>query len=99
MCYNSNMKTFNWYAEKNQWLKKVRGITFNAILHHIEAGDLLDVLEHKNTRKYPGQKIFVVNVEGYVVLVPFIESEDTLFLKTIYPSRKMTKRHLGKDTK
>lgn len=43
----------------------------------------------------PGQRILVVNVEGYVCLVPFVESDDALFLKTVIPSRKMTKRHLG----
>ncbi len=80
---------------KNEWLREVRGVTFHNIVFHIEAGDLLDVLEHKTPDRYPGQRIFVVNVEGYVCLVPFVESEDTIFLKTIIPSRKMTKQYLG----
>jgi hypothetical protein len=39
--------------------------------------------------------VFVVNVEGYACLVPFVESEDGIFLKMIIPSRKMIRRYLG----
>lgn len=93
------MKSFDWNAEKNVWLKKVRGITFNDILYHIENGDLLDILQHGNLKKYPNQRIFVVNVEGYVFLVPFVESSDDIFLKTIIPSRKMTRIYLRNKKK
>ena len=58
-------------------------------------GGLLDVLEHPDPRRYPGQKVLVVEVEGYAHVVPFVESEDVLFLKTIIPSRKMTRKYLG----
>jgi len=58
---------------------------------------LLDTLEHPNSERYPGQRIFIVNVEGYVCVVPFVENGDVIFLKTIIPSRKMTKRYLGGD--
>lgn len=89
------MKLFDWNTEKNEWLRQVRGVRFEEILYHIQAGGLLDVIAHNTPDKYPGQRIFVVNVEGYVYLVPFVESEDTIYLKTIIPSRKMTKRYLG----
>ena len=89
------MKPFEWSIEKNDWLRAVRGVTFDEIVFHIEAGDLLDVLEHGKADRYPGQRIFVVNVEGYVCLVPFVESEEMIFLKTVIPSRKMTKHYLG----
>ncbi|HPO16799.1 MAG TPA: BrnT family toxin [Candidatus Hydrogenedentes bacterium] len=89
------MKSFDWNIEKNEWLRSIRGITFEEIVFHIQSGDLLDVIEHTDQGKYPGQRIFVVDVEGYVCLVPFVESEDEIYLKTIIPSRKMTKRYLG----
>jgi hypothetical protein len=60
---------------------------------------LLDVLEHPNKEQYPGQMIFVVDVEGYVYLVPYVETEESVFLKTIIPSRKMTKKYLKGDKK
>lgn len=89
------MRYFDWNEDKNKWLKEQRGISFEEIVFHILHGGLLDVLEHPNERQYPGQKIFVVNVESYVWLVPFVETEEMIFLKTIIPSRKMTKKYLG----
>lgn len=89
------MEVFDWSVEKNAWLRKVRGISFEDILLHTKMGDLLDVIEHTDHSKYRGQRIFVVNVEGYAYMVPFVEAADRVFLKTIIPSRKMTKRYLG----
>jgi len=98
ICYNWHMKSFDWNDDKNAWLRTVRGVTFEEIVYHIQAGDLLDVVEHSEPEKYPGQRIFIVDVEGYAFLVPFVESEDRIFLKTIIPSRKMTRRYLkGED--
>jgi uncharacterized DUF497 family protein len=91
------MKLFDWSVEKNEWLRKVRGITFEEIVYHVQAGNLLDVIEHDKPGRYSGQRILVVNVEGYVCLVPFVESEDAIFLKTVIPSRKMTKRYLRNE--
>ncbi len=63
----------------------------------LDNGDLLDVVAHHNMEKYPGQKIYRVNIDGYVYLVPYVEkSEGTVFLKTIFASRKLTKKYLGK---
>ena len=89
------MRYFDWNPDKNEWLKEQRGITFEEIVFHILHGGLLDVLEHPNRKQYPSQRIFVVNVEGYVCLVPFVETEEKVFLKTIIPSRKLTKKYLG----
>ncbi len=91
------MRYFDWNTDKNELLKKQRDITFEEIVFHILHGGLLDVLEHPNKEQYSGQKIFVVNVEGYVCLVPYVETEESVFLKTIIPSRKMTKKYLGGD--
>jgi hypothetical protein len=71
---------------------------FEEIVFHIERGDLLDILEHPNPERYSGQRIFVVRREDYVYLVPFVEDEHTVFLKTIIPSRKATNEYLGEES-
>ena len=88
------MKPFRWDPGKNELLKSDRGISFEEIVYHIERGDLLDILENRNQRRYAGQRVFVVNVQDYAYLVPFVESETEVFLKTIIPSRKGTKKYL-----
>jgi uncharacterized DUF497 family protein len=89
------MKYFSWNDEKNAALIQERGISFEEIVFHIEAGDLLDLLEHPNRVRYPNQRLFVVEVEGYAYLIPFVEDEYEVFLKTIIPSRKATRDYLG----
>lgn len=88
------MSYFEWNNEKNQKLKAERGICFEEIILAIEKGDVLDILEHPNQKKYKNQKIFVIEARNYVWLVPFVESETEIFLKTIIPSRKATKKYL-----
>jgi uncharacterized DUF497 family protein len=94
-CYLSEMKSFDWNQEKNEWLRRERGITFEEIIFHLQAGGLLDIIENANQERYKDQRIFIVDVEGYVCMVPFVETEHVIFLKTIIPSRKMTKLYLG----
>lgn len=89
------MKPYDWNDEKNEWLQQERGVAFEDIVFHLSRGGLLDTIEHPNQQQYPGQKIFIVNVEGYAYLVPFVEDDEMFFLKTIIPSRKMTKQYLG----
>jgi hypothetical protein len=89
------MKLYDWSDEKNVWLRHERGITFEDIVFHVAHGGLLDTIEHPNQRRYAGQRIFIVKVEEYVCLVPFVEDDEVIFLKTIMPSRKMTKLYLG----
>ena len=59
------------------------------------AGDILDTVDHPNQERYPEQQIHVIAIEEYVYLVPFLESEEEVFLRTIIPSRKATKSYLG----
>jgi hypothetical protein len=40
----------------------------------------------------------VIGISNYVYLVPYIENEEELFLKTIIPSRKATHRYFGEKT-
>jgi predicted DNA binding CopG/RHH family protein len=76
------VKFFDWEDGKNAKLRAERGIGFEDIIFHMERGDLLDILEHPNPNRYAGQRIFVVRREDYVYLVPFVEDEHTVFLKT-----------------
>ena len=92
------MKFFAWDDAKNAKLRADRGIGFEDIAFHIERGDLLDILEHPNPNRYAGQRIFVVQRDDYVYLVPYVEDEDTVFLKTIIPSRKATNQYLGEES-
>lgn len=89
------MKIFLWNDDKNNQLLAERGISFNDASQAISKGDLLDVIQHHNQQKYPNQKIFIIKINDYVYLVPFVESDTEIFLKTIIPSRKMTKKYLG----
>jgi len=89
------MEFYKWNNEKNQKLKLERGISFEQIIMHIERGDVLDVLQHPNQKKYPNQKLLVIEIDEFAYLVPFVENEEGKFLKTIIPSRKATRDYLG----
>ncbi len=88
------MKYFEWNNGKNELLKKERNVSFEEVILAIEKNRLLAVLEHPNLQKYPSQQIYIVEIEGYAYVVPFVETEETVFLKTIIPSRKMAKIYL-----
>jgi uncharacterized DUF497 family protein len=79
--------------EKNAWLIQERGISFEQIIALIEDGKLIQVLEHHDKERYPGQLLYEVDVDGYVYVVPVVREGRTLSLKTIYPSRKATRKH------
>jgi hypothetical protein len=89
------MKSINWNTEKSVVLKESRGICFEDVVFYIERGDILDDYLHPNQQAYPGQRIMVIGVANYAYLVPYIENEEELFLKTIIPSRKATQRYFG----
>ena len=88
------MKYHSWNNDKNEKLKKERNISFEDVLYYIEHGKLLAILKHTNTKRYPGQNIYIVEINNYMYLVPFVETENEIFLKTIIPSRKATKKYL-----
>lgn len=95
MAYSYNDKTICWNESKNDRLKQTRGITFEEIVMRLSGDDLLDIIDHPDLNRYPGQKVFVVQVGDRVVMIPFVEDEETVFLKTIIPSRKMKKIYKG----
>ena len=89
------MECFEWSDAKNLQLKQERGISFEEIVFVIEHGGLMDVVPHPNPEKYPNQSVYVININNYIYLVPFVkDSTGARFLKTIIPSRKATKRYL-----
>ena len=88
------MKYYSWNNDKNEKLKKERGISFEDIIYYIENKNLCAILKHRNQEKYSGQKIYVVEINNCIYLVPFVETEREIFLKTIIPSRKATKKYL-----
>lgn len=92
-----SVKTYNWNAQKNQLLVEERGISFERIVFEISMGNELDIVMHPNQDKYPGQMISLVEVDDYVYLVPFVETESEIFLKTIIPSRKATRQLRSKS--
>jgi uncharacterized DUF497 family protein len=86
---------FDWDNKKNEELIRSRGVSFEEVIALLEDGQVLDVLDHPNRDKYAHQKIYVVEINGYVYLVPFVKDNNKIFLKTIIPSRKAQKRYLG----
>jgi ribosomal protein S3AE len=89
------MKYYDWNDEKNELLKKLRGVSFEQVVLAIVSGDLVDRIRHPNPEKYPNQKIFLVKIEDYIYSVPYVEDDEKIFLKTIIPNNKATKKHLG----
>ncbi|MCY3777277.1 MAG: BrnT family toxin [Candidatus Aminicenantes bacterium] len=86
--------SFDWSTEKNQRLIERRGTSFENVVSAIEQGGLLDVREHPNQDRDPGQLIYVVESDESIHLVPFVTRADgTRFLKTIIPSRKATRAY------
>ncbi|WP_158970351.1 BrnT family toxin [Paraglaciecola sp. L3A3] len=89
------MKIFDWNPDKNKLLIEERGISFEDVIYYLQNNCLLDDLKHSNQKKYPNQRIFVINIENYAYLVPYIETDIEIFLKTVIPSRKATKLYIG----
>ncbi len=92
-------KKLTWDIEKNKWLvsNSDRAVCFEDIVASIETGGLLDDIEHINSEKYPHQRMYVVLLNDYVYCVPYVEDDESVFLKTVYPSRKLTAIYLTGD--
>lgn len=88
------MKRFEWDEEKNEWLKRERGVSFQEVEKIIDKKQTLDVIDNPNKTRYPRQRLFIVSINNYAYVVPFVEDEEKVFLKTVIPSRKMTKKYL-----
>ncbi len=91
------MKDFDWDNSKSILLKRTRNVSFEEVVFHIQNGGLLTKLDHPNPGKYAKQQIFIVRINNYIYSVPFVETKDKYFLKTIIPSRKYTRLYLNKE--
>lgn len=87
--------------EKNLLLQATRGVDFKTVIDAINKNKILDDLKHKNTKKYPRQRMLVVNVNNYAYAVPYVinRQKGTIFLKTVYPSRELTQKYLTRSKK
>ncbi len=88
------MLHFVWNSEKNAQLIREQGISFERVIFHIKRDEILDVIKHPNPSRYPNQRMFILDIGNYAYLVPFVETETEIFLKTIIPSRKATRKYL-----
>ncbi len=95
MPYITIMKIFKWNAEKNEVLAGKRGITFEEVVRRIESGTRVVEADHPNRKKYPNQKILIIDVDGYAYLVPFVLDKNEYFLITIIPGRKGARKCFG----
>ncbi len=82
---------FDWSDEKNKLLKDARDISFEDVVLSLSAGKLLDKIKSPT---HENQECYVLEINNYVYIVPFIQDDEKIFLKTIYPSRKHTKYYL-----
>jgi len=89
------MKHINWNTEKSLILKELRGVCFENVVYYIEKGYDLDDYLHPNQKKYPEQRIMVIGMDNFAYIVPYVEDEDEIFLKTIIPSRKAAEIYFG----
>ncbi|MFZ2889314.1 toxin [Sulfuricurvum sp.] len=89
-------KVIRWDEEKNQLLQLQRYVSFEEVLEKIVEGEIIGRRIHPNTEKYPNQQIFVLEINSYIWYVPFVETDEEIFLKTIIPSRKLNKEFGGK---
>ena len=86
---------YEWGYEKNDRLKKERGIGFEEIMIKIISGEVLDIISNPS-QNHPNLKVYVIKINNYVYYIPHVEVEGKVFLKTIIPSRKATKKYLKK---
>ena len=89
-----NMQYFAWNPEKNEELKRERGLGFEDVVNAINDGRVLEKSSHPNQKKYPNQQVYVIEIDDYAYVVPFVEDEEKIFFKTIIPSRRATKQYL-----
>jgi len=83
----------HWGQKKDKWLRENRGLSFQEIANAIVEGSLIATLENPSR---PEQEIFVIWIQDYTWVVPFvIEEDESLFLKTAFPSRKFHRRYGG----
>jgi len=89
-------RIFKFSKNKDKKLLSERGVSFDQVIFELNANRELDIVEHHNIQKYSYQKIFIIGIKNYIYAVPFVQKKNYFFLKTIFPSRKLTKKYLFK---
>lgn len=89
------MKYFDWDKNKNKILIKELAISFEMVVAYIQEKGVLDKVKHPNKKKYPHQYMYIIEIDKYVYIVPFVEDEEKIFLKTTISSRKLTQKYLN----
>ena len=92
-----DMEAIRWDERKNRWLKQHRGVCFEQAAVCLASERVLDVTDHPNQDRYPGQKVAVIEINGYAYLVPYEYAGGEIILKTMIPSRKATQRYVGEE--
>ena len=88
------MPEYTWDADKNEWLRRNRGLSFYDVVYHLEHGGFLADILHPNQARHPEERLYIINIEGYAYEVPFYRTGNIETLMTAYPSRKYTREHL-----
>lgn len=86
---------FKWDLEKNKILIQDRGVCFEDVVSAIYEDKIIDVIKHPNQIKYSDQSIYIIELMGYICMIPYVKKDNEIFLKTIIPSRKMHKKYKG----
>lgn len=86
----------DYSEEKNLILKETRGVDFEDVVDSLEKGKILDNIDHFNKKKYPNQKIFIVEIKKYAYAIPYVidKKRKVIFLKTVYPNRVLKEKYL-----
>ncbi|MFW5883136.1 MAG: toxin [Verrucomicrobiota bacterium] len=87
-------KAFDWSETKNEILIAHRGISFDEVAQLLSTGNYWQSIPHPNPEKYPDQKLFLIPIDNYIFVVPYLIDGDRIYLKTIFPSRKLTATYL-----
>lgn len=90
------MRYFDWDKKKNTKLIKERKVSFEIVITYLHEDAILDKVKHPNQAKYPNQNMYIIEIDEYVYSIPYVEDKEKIFLKTIIPSRKLTKKYLNK---
>ena len=90
----TTMPEYTWDADKNEWLRRNRGLSFDDVVYHLEHGGFLDDVPHPNQQLHPGQRLYIIRIGNYAYEVPFYRDGDVESLRTLYPSRKYTSAYL-----
>jgi hypothetical protein len=94
--FNIQKVVFNYDLGKNLFVKERCGYDFEDAIDAIQSNKLLDIIQHQNKERYPDQWVFVIELANYVYSVPSVynREKNEFFLKTMFPSRKLTKEYL-----